>query len=162
MQAASASTNGASRGTETARTTAAAKLVAAWLEGNDELSGVRTSGSTPSACSGRARSTALLERTRGEVGERRRRQGRRAKIHGRRSQSAIAAPSASQTSPKVPAYVRPTKTGSSAPTRWPTIHRSRLLVGADQGEVTVVVTVTVTRVAGTGTTVCTRVCDGPD
>lgn len=37
-----------------------------------------------------------------------------------------------------------------------------LLVGVDQGEVTVVVTVTVTRVAGTGTTVCTRVSAGPE
>ena len=54
----------------------------------------------------------------------------------------------------MPAYVRPTKSGSSQSTRCSTIHRStRWSSEINQGVVTVVVTVTVWRVAATGTIV---------
>ncbi len=148
---------GASAGSARASTTAAAKLVAAWPDGKAAVDGVVTSTSIPSnVSSGRRRSVASFRpdaaRSASSTTA-----GTANAMLGRRSQTATATPSAIHSRPCVPAYVRPTKSGSSQSTRCSTIHRStRSSSEIDQGVVTVVVTVTVWRVAATGTIV--RVC----
>jgi hypothetical protein len=123
--AASARKTGASGGTAKERTTAAAKLVAACPEGNDAVEGVVTRTSIPvNVSSGRARSVASLRPDAARSASSRTPGTTKATL-GRRSQTATAIPSTIQSSPWVPAYVRPTKSGSSQSMRCSTIQRSR-------------------------------------
>ncbi len=115
MSAASTKIAGASAGAATERTTTAAKLVAAWPEGNAGVDGVVTSTSIPwSVSSGLRRSVACFkpdaDRSASTTAA-----GTMTATQGRRRATAKTIPSPIHSSPCVPAYVRPTNSGSSQP-----------------------------------------------